>query len=187
MRQFIKIGQVEIGHLKDELKACPELWGQFGIRKTGVHEDMTDIWVRYNAISNFDPNDPAAFNGPHIPVWYPAWTVLPALRSIVFWLMTRVQGEMLGGILITRIPSGLGIHPHKDASWHVDYFDKFYVSIESEAGAAFIDVDSGERLEPRPGEVWRYDNTRFHAVKNNSQADRVTLIVCIRTEMFRGL
>lgn len=184
MRQFIKIGDVDVMQLQEQLWNHPELWNQYSLRKRGVHEEMSDIWVRYNDIGLFNPSNPAAFNGPHIPVWYPAWATLPALKPIIFWLMAEVWGEMLGGVLITRISPGGEIKPHKDSSWHVDYFDKFYVSIEAPPGAIFFDQE--DSIEPKEGEVWRYDNKRIHWVKNNSKRDRVTLIVCIRTEMFSG-
>jgi hypothetical protein len=182
----------DIGPLRSALAAHPELWDQYSVRKTAPatpHGDMSDIWVRYNDIEPFrESGNYSTFNDRHVPVWYDAWTKYPdvqaALREIIFDLMASVEGEMLGGVLITRIPSGGGIAPHTDHGWHVEYYDKFYVSIESAPGAEFWCGD--EFINPDPGEVYLFDNKLEHWVTNGSDHDRMTLIVCIRTDMFRN-
>lgn len=147
---------------------------------------MSDIWVRYNDVEPFEKSgDYSGFNDLHFPIWYPAYEALPALKPVIFDLMTKVEGEHLGGVLITRIPAGCGIAPHVDRGWHVEFYDKFYLSLKSSPGAKFL---CGEDvLEPKPGEIWRFDNRLEHSVVNESNEDRMTLIVCIRTEKYRCL
>lgn len=190
---FTKIDDgVDVSGVLAELKDHQELWDAHTIRKTAPgtpHSRMSDIWVRYNDVTLFEESgNYAGFNDEHIPVWYEAWDKLPSLKPIVFNLMAKVWGEMLGGVLITRIPQGMGIDPHKDDSWHVRYFDKFYVSLKSESGAEFICHEDGQReaLCPKPGEIWQFDNKKMHSVENNSKADRITLIVCIRNNKYRS-
>ncbi len=77
--------------------------------------------------------------------------------------MRKVEGEVLGGILITRIPAGAKVGWHVDKSWAVSYHEKFYLSLQSEPGAQFLATD--EVLEPKPGTVWLFDNRKPHAVK----------------------
>lgn len=191
MRHFQLIDSgIDIAPLLEQIGAHPELWDKHTIRKTAPgtpHSGMSDVWVRYNDVAQFEESgDYSKFNDEHIPVWYPAWSALPALRPIIFDLMAKVDGEMLGGVLITRIPSGMGIAPHKDDGWHVQYYDKFYLSLESTPGSSFgCDADNAEEhLTPRPGEIWLFDNRKNHWVENHSGQDRITLIVCIRTEKF---
>jgi hypothetical protein len=190
MKHFTKIGEYPVDVLAAQLEQHPELWDQHRIRKESresPHTGMSDIWVRYNAVAPFEASgDYSTFNDRHVPVWYPAWTVLPALKPIVFDLMRKVDGEMLGGVLITKISPGSGIDPHADDGWHVQYYDKFYVSIQSAPGAVFWchHEDVMEGLEPQVGEAWLFDNRKRHWVVNQSTSDRITLIVCIRTEMF---
>jgi hypothetical protein len=189
VKHFALISEgIDVAPLLAQLAANPALWGANSLRKRAdsPHLGMDDIWVRYNDVARLA--DPKRFNDEHVPVWYPAWDILPALRPIVFDLMARVQGEMIGGILITRIQPGHGIASHTDEGWHVEYFDKFYLSLKSESGAKFIcEADEGETLEPKPGEIWRFDNRKSHRVENDSGAERMTLIVCIRTDLFRGV
>jgi hypothetical protein len=191
MKHFQHIASdVDVAPLMLQIEAQPELWDAHRMRKDSPgtpHSRMSDIWIRYNDIARFDPTNPAAFNGEHIPIWYPAWRALPALRPLVLDLMAHVQGEMLGGVLITRIPPGEGIDRHADNSWHVrQYPDKFYLSLQSAPGANFVCSHNGveETLCPTTGDIWMFDNRKEHWVENKSNVDRITLIVCIRTELF---
>jgi hypothetical protein len=161
-----------------EINAQPGLWNTRTERRDSVgspHRAMSDIWLRYNAIERLGPE----FNNEHVPVNYPAWQALPAARKICFWLMAMVEGEMLGGVLITKIPPGGQILPHLDKGWHVEYYSKFYVSLSSAPGAVF--ATASQEICPKPGEVHLFDNRKLHWVDNQSEVDRISLIVCIRT------
>lgn len=189
MRHFKKICDLlDVEPLRKQLDDNADLWNQHPGRMAGDESPFagtSDLWVRYNDISRARPNF-EGFNDEHVPVWYPAWHRLPALRPLVFDLMALVQGEMLGGVLITRVPDGAKIAPHVDSGWHVDYYDKFYISLESAPGALFHVKHDGqeESLNPAPGDCWLFDNRKLHWVTNTSGKARVTLIVCIRTDMF---
>ncbi|CAD6548626.1 hypothetical protein LMG28727_04865 [Paraburkholderia kirstenboschensis] len=189
MRHFLQIASgVDVAPLMSAIDAQPDLWDAHRERKESdgtPHARMSDIWVRYNDKSRYQ--DRESFNAEHVPVWYPAWHALPQMRPIIFDLMAKVQGEMLGGVLITRIPPGGGIAAHVDRGWHVEYYDKFYVSLRSAPGAEFFCDHDGttEALNPKEGEIWRFDNRKNHWVENNSKIDRVTLIVCIRTDKYK--
>lgn len=190
MKHFIKIAEsIDVAPVLAQLDDHPELWNANTIRKTAPgtpHAQMSDIWVRYNDNRFYEARgDYAGFNDMHVPVWYPAWRMLPALKPIVFGLMTALQGEMLGGVLITKIPPGHVIAKHKDDSWHVRTFEKFYVSLQSAPGAIFGCEHDGvrEELHPNAGECWLFDNKKTHWVENKSKIDRITLIVCIRREL----
>ena len=189
-RLFRKLGTVEVGPLAVQLDAQPDLWDSINRRRTAdasPHEGMTDIWVRYNDHRPYAARgDWTGFNDEHVPVWYPAWRRLPALRPIIFGLMAAVQAEMLCGVLMTRIPPGKGIERHTDDSWHVHYTDKLYVCVRSQPGAVFgaEDPEGIEELSPSVGDVHLFDNRWPHWVRNDSGSERITLIVCVRTEMF---
>lgn len=184
----ILIKGANVGPLLKELEANPDLWNTKKDRReidNSPHRDAPDIWVRYNDHKNVGPN----FNDEHVPVWYQAWNQLPALRPLVFGLMQIFEGEMIGGVLITKVPAGKKIYPHRDDGWHVDYHEKFYVQLTGAAGCEFccLDDDTGEteHFTPIQGDVYHFDNRKMHWVNNDSNVDRMTLIVCIRTDFFR--
>lgn len=182
---------IDVSGVAADLRAHPELWGQHRTRQDAPntpHAGTTDIWVRYNDAAPFERGEKpwSQFNDMHIPVWYPAWRALPHLHPLVWGLMTEVQGEMLGGILITKIPPGGTVAAHVDRGWHVETFDKFYLQISNPPGCVFWCEHGGVRdeSEPRPGDIWLFDNRKLHGVNNNSDGDRITVIICIKTTLF---
>lgn len=193
MKHFLKISEnVNIKPLLWQLAARPDLWDMHRRRKDAPgtpHSKMSDIWVRYNDVELFTKSgDFSRFNDQHFPIWYPAYKALPALKPLIFNLMGLTEGEHLGGVLITRIPPGEGIAQHVDRGWHVEFYDKFYLSVRSSPGAKFICHEGeAEALEPKPGECWRFDNRLPHSVVNESSEDRITLIVCIKTDKYKNV
>lgn len=170
-----KIGEgLNVAPLLWALQQNEQLWNQHVSRtadEASPHHEVDDIWVRY-AVD-------AKEHGPHESVWYPSAEVLP-VRQLIYPLMQYVRGERLGGVLITRIKAGRQCKPHHDEGWHAKYYDKFAIQVQSAPGQFFC--FEGEKLEPMPGDVYRFDNSHTHWVTNDTPHDRITLIVCIRTD-----
>lgn len=167
---------IDVGPMQKALAEHPELWDQKTDRTSpegSPHHGLSDIWARFA--------DPSTMreDGSHDSIWYAPADVLP-VRELVFPLMTAVQGERLGGVLITRIRPGQICKPHTDPGWHARYYDKFAVQIEAAPEQAFH--FEGQSLVTKPGDVFWFDNSHTHWVTNDSQKDRITMIVCIRTE-----
>lgn len=188
MTQFLKLAEgLPVASVLAEIEAHPELWDAYRERKAAPkspHAQMSDIWVRYNSRDRLGPN----FNDEHVPVNYPAWDLLPSVRKIALAIMANEEGQMLGGILITRIPPGGRIAPHVDLGWHVNYYDKFYVALKSPIGSSFSTVTptGTETITPAAGDIHRFDNRNLHWVENSSNwEDKMTLIVCVRTDKYR--
>lgn len=170
------------------LKRQPKLFGKYNLRADGYsspHAQMSDIWVRYNPIDKYlESGDFSKFNDEHDAEWYPAYYALPQIRPIVFALMALVEGERLGAVLITKTPPGGSIAKHIDSSWHADYYDKYYIPIQNAPGATFNFEDG--TIYPQLGEAWWFDNSVPHWVENNSNEDRIAMIVCIRSDRVKG-
>jgi hypothetical protein len=177
---FIELAtSLDVSEIKVELDANPDLWNKYGFRKTAPntpHTQMTDIWIRSNKLENVGPH----FCDEHYPIWYEAGKRLPATKKFIMDLMAWVGGENLGGVLITRIPPGFKIDKHIDDTWHAKFFDKFYLQIQGHPDQAFVSDDHDYR--PNTGDVYWFNNTREHWVENNSNIDRITLIVCIKID-----
>lgn len=154
------------------LRAHPQLWNTDTGRTSdpaSPHHGCDDIWARY-AAEGQEPSEP------HDSVWYPAADVLP-VRELVFPLMHDVRATRLGGVLITRIPTGGEVKPHRDPGWHARAYEKFAVQIEAAPGQTFC--FDNETLETRPGDVFWFDNAHTHWVTNPTPYARVTMIVCV--------
>ena len=179
---------IDVAPIMSALERNPDLWNAINSRSNfpeSPHREASDIWLRYNDYQNFI-DSPLTFNDPHIPVWYPAWKKLPELKPIIFDLMGVLHGEMIGCVLITKVPAGKKVYKHVDQGWHVGYYDKFYVQIQGAEGCHFYCEDKGktEEFAPKTGQVYLFDNRKLHWVHNDSAVDRITMIVCIRTQLF---
>jgi quercetin dioxygenase-like cupin family protein len=157
----------------------PELWDRDPARTSHVdspHYGLHDIWARF-AAPGVDGSQP------HEAVWYPCADQLP-VRELVYPLMSAVQGDQLGGVLITKIPPGKSVQPHTDPGWHARHYQKFALQIQSHPKQAFH--FEGQSLVTKPGDLFWFDNQYTHWVTNDSDQDRITMIVCIRTEWKGG-
>lgn len=183
MKKIRRIAQgADVRAIHAQLEANAPLWDQHPLRTAGYesspHQQLSDIWVRYNAIGNLDRENPAAFNESHESVWYPAWEQLTALHPLVFNTMHFVRGTRLGGVLITKIPAHGLCAPHVDTGWHATYYEKFALSIDAAPGQVFKFDD--DELVTQRGDLFTFDNSFKHWVTNESEEDRITLIMCIR-------
>lgn len=166
---------VDVDALRAALVANPQLWDQHTARTAhpdSPHHGLSDIWARFA---------PPGVDGgqPHDAIWYPAAEVLP-IRELVYPLMSELQGDRLGGVLITKIPAGRMCRPHVDRGWHAGYYQKFGVQIDAAPGQAFC--FEAASLVTRPGDVFWFDNAFTHWVTNPTPHDRITAIVCIKTD-----
>lgn len=181
MAEFKRLDlDVDVSSLRESLVAQPELFGKHTSRacKGSPHTQMTDIWVRYNHIDNLNKPD---FHAEHEAVWYPDSGKIPEAKRIALQVMDHVKGFRLGGVLITKLPSGGRIQPHVDrGAWHAEYYEKFYVPIQNDPGCVFGFID-GEIIA-KPGEVHWFSNYNAHWVLNDSTRDRLAMIVCIKPE-----
>lgn len=177
MKIYLASEGFDVAPMQAALAAHPELWNQHkGRTGYGPHSQVSDIWVRYNAFENFE-RDPSTFNDEHESVWYPAAQVLP-VRTLVFDVMRQVEGERLGGILITRIPPGGQVEPHVDHGWHARYYEKFAIQVMAAPEQRFC--FEGESLITKPGDLFWFENSYSHWVTNDSPVERITMICCIR-------
>jgi hypothetical protein len=149
------------------------------------HEGVSDIWLRYRPKAEL--TDALRYREPFIPRFYPEWHALPELRPIVFTLMAAFESVQLGGILITRIPPGGQVKPHNDrGSWHSEFFNsKIYVPLRANTLCTnWCQEEDGQYRGDTmaAGECWTFNNQVDHGVVNNGPEERITLIVCLRTE-----
>lgn len=116
----------------------------------------------------------------HESIDYPAYLVLTEARPLVMALMGYVQGERLGRVMINKIVPGGKIYPHADTPEHTDYYTRFHIVLQSGVGC-FIRAGD-EQLEMRGGEVFWFDNKLEHEVVNNSNTERLSMVIDIKVK-----
>jgi hypothetical protein len=164
---------LDVSGLVAALDEHPEFWDLHTGRTAAPespHHGLSDIYVRYVQFGD-DPSRK------HDAVWYPCADVLP-VRQLIYPLMTVFQGDILGGVLITRIKPGQVCKPHIDTGWHAQFYEKFAIQLKANGMQEFHVED--QVLVTKPGDLFTFDNSYMHWVTNDSDEDRITLIVCLR-------
>lgn len=159
------------------VKSRPELWSENTIRQDfpeSPHHQTQTILLRFNHFSA--PEDAL---DEHESLDFPAYAKLPQARPLVNGLMARVAGERLGRVMIVRLPAGCKVDPHSDSGSHAAYYDRFHIVLESHEGNMFRVGD--ETVHMQTGQVWWFQNAIEHEAVNDSQHDRLHLIIDIRT------
>jgi|TARA_R110000751_G_scaffold201742_1_gene306438 hypothetical protein len=168
---------LDVVPLVNALKTKPELWDQDTLRTTHegtAHTQVSDILLRFN---DYSLGHPESVIDERECINCPAIFQLPQAQNILFWLMSRVQGERLGRAIITRLSPGKSIEPHIDQGSPADYYDRYQIALHSHKGCVFR--AGGEQVTMLTGDVWWFDNKQEHEVVNNSADDRLSLIVDI--------
>ena len=181
MQHFALIHHFDVTDAITQLDAHPELWNAHSERTVDdTFAGTSDIWVRFREKDEL--REPKDFGQPHFPVFYPAWECLPAIKPIVRQLLADVGAVHLGGILITKIPPGGEIKPHHDrGGWHAEFYNtKVYVPLRT--SRRVMNYCEDEAVVMDEGEAWCFNNLVTHSVVNAGDTDRITLIVCMRTE-----
>lgn len=181
MKAFRFIGRLDMSALAAQLDAHPELWDRHPWRTEwppfrGTH----DLILRWRRLEDCD--HPIAHLEKHYPVFYPAWHTLTAAHPIVAFHVKQFRPIFLGAILITRIPAGEAVKPHKDGGWHANYCNqKFYCVVRGNDRCVNY-AAGGERVVMRTGDCYWFDNTITHWVENDGEEERISLISCMRSD-----
>jgi len=149
----------------------------------GPFGDCESIILRFSHLSGLEgekalAEDPQTFDQ-HECIDQPVFKLLPEARGLIFNLMSFVQGERLGRVIINKINPGGVIYPHADSEAHAGYYDRFHIVLNSSPGVDFRCGD--ERVYMETGSCWWFNNKIEHEVINNSATERVHMVIDIRT------
>lgn len=183
MRNFqLLANNVMVLPLMQEIQRQPELWDYNTLRTKypgTPHSDVSDIWVWFNKVLLENTDKSYIVNDLEV-IPYEAWYKLPSLRPILFALMRQVEAIRLGRVIITRLPPGKVIAPHKDMGAPAEYYQRYQLALHCLPGNVF-NIEE-ENVSFKTGEIWHIDNRKEHSVVNNSSDDRIVCIVDLRSE-----
>jgi GNAT superfamily N-acetyltransferase len=165
-----------------QLEANPQLWDINRLRTTHektAHSQVNDIWIRFNALDeNASVDDMGA-------IWYDAAKILTEAPRHLYGLMSACWGDRMGRAIITKLAPGKQITRHIDYGSPVSHYQRFHLCLKNRPGAVFYCGD--ESFEPLPGDLFIFDNSKPHWVENNSDDDRITFIMDVRTPLFEHI
>ncbi len=174
MRNFHRLAQnVNVAPLLATLMRHGELWDCDRLRTTqhnSPHSQASDILLRFGKPSL---DDTGPFEN------RPSMAVLNA-RETVLGVMQLVGGWELGRVIVTRLPPGGRIFPHADEGAYARRFTRHQIMMQSLPGNVF--KCGGESISPLTGELWWFDTSLEHEVINNSETDRIAIIIDCRID-----
>jgi hypothetical protein len=169
----------DVAELAEQLQQ-PAVWNRNTLRTATYgtpHKASSDIWVRFRAWQDVLA-DRAHCTDEHVSVWYPVVADIPAVIPLVGLALKLSDAKALGGVLITKVPAGGCIEPHQDHGWHAEHYRKIAIQVAGNKDQAFCFENI--ELRPETGDVYEFRNQETHWVVNNSDQDRITLIVCVK-------
>lgn len=187
MNNFMKISEgANVLPLLLALKRRPEIWKEDTYLRDYPQSpfgEMESVILRFPPRSVHETEEALknhlAHFDEHENVDQPIFSLLPEARPLIFGLMNFCQGERLGRVMINKLAAGGSIFPHADTPSHANYYSRFHIVLQSEAGVFFRCGE--ENVYMATAEVWWFNNKLEHEVMNNSASDRIHMIVDIRT------
>lgn len=176
------IGTQNVTPLLHQVYLHPELWNEDTVRtqhEGSPHHNCDDILLRFQWMGQFtDPPSTHVVDDPEC-IWYPAADVLTEALKLIFDLAHAVKAERVGRVIISRLPPGKSITPHEDGGAVASYYTRYQMPLQSAPGCIF--ECGGEQLQMQDGQVWYFNNKLTHSVINNSNTDRLAIIVDLKT------
>lgn len=175
MRYFYNIAQgVLVMPLMAQLARMPLMWNADEMRTTfegTPHAEVDDILLRFGAP---DGDDLEATDRQEIKD-------LRGAKEMALQVMGLVGGSRLGRVVITRLAPGKQILPHADTMGdYCKYYTRYHVVLQGLSGSMFGCGD--EVVNMKTGEIWWFQASAEHWLKNNSADDRVHMLVDVRID-----
>lgn len=152
----------------------PEIWDGDDCRKTfdhSPHAAIHDILLRFGGK---DGDDLEAIDSPLM-------ARLPKAKDDILNIMRLVNGSRLGRVVLTRLEPGKKILPHADVMGaYAKYYTRYHLVLQGLPGSLFNCGD--ETVNMRTGELWWFSARDEHSVTNNSQDDRVHMLIDVRID-----
>jgi hypothetical protein len=105
-----------------------------------------------------------------------------AVRTLSQWMFETVSGKTMGRIMIVNLEPRGRVPLHVDPKDYFEMYSRFHVPLKTNPGVVF-NGENGTANEHMPlGYLSRLNNRLPHQLDNNSDENRIHLIVDIETE-----
>ena len=178
MKHFKLIQQgIDTRPYLDEIEANAELWSMDTSRQEKIvtQRETSAITLRSHAAqasidSRVRRAKPIAYRGKPSDVA----ARLPLISGYVDELCRSMDGKMGRAVMTNLRPHGT-IHPHTDDGLYWLLRDRYHLVLKSVAGSHF--KAGGEEVRMQTGELWWFDPTVLHEAFNDSDEERIHVIV----------
>ncbi len=177
MRTFRYLGDVTTEPAYIQLIQHPKLWNQNPLRTQHagtMHAEVEDIWLRFNNIEGDLSN---ILNDLECQ-WYEAKEKLTKTVELIFQLAAKEKATRIGRCMLSRLSPGGRVYRHTDEGEYPQYYERYHIVLQGGPGNLFFCGD--DYVEMLTGQIWWFQNLIEHEVYNNSDKDRIHLIVDLR-------
>lgn len=156
-----------------EIAANPGEWSRHTLRQDypgSAHADTRAIFLRWapewTPESIFDSTD---------SVDYPAASVFAETMRIVGRCALLAGATEIGRVMLVGLRPGGVVTPHTDEGRYADHFDRFHLAVQSDwSSVLWVGKEWAMAL---PGELFWFDHKLKHHASNDSDAERIHLIM----------
>ncbi len=161
------------------------LWHQVCARQATAgspHADTQTIFLRWSDNLSIE----SAFTDLEA-IDYPALNAIPEARQLLAIAAKAAGAEVIGRMIIVSLKPGGKISPHADEGPYADFYERFHCVLQSDHGNRFMVGGKTvyETCEMRPGDLWWFNHKRTHWVENNSNRERIHMIMDMVAPHFR--
>lgn len=183
--QLLKSG-LDVQPLLGAIEKYNYLWNEVKLRqefKDSPHKNTKAIYIRWCK----DLDLISAFNDLE-GVDYPARELLAEVNPLIDEVMTESKASKLGRVMITKLNANSSIAAHPDEGVVAESYERFHIPLFSDSGNKFFAGNPKgkfEEVEMKPGELWVFNNKEVHWFNNQSNKERLHLIVDAVAPQFR--
>lgn len=162
----------------EEVELNKDLWDVFTLRQDmegTAHSDTKCIPLRGPDIKvGVDLDE-------EIKAYYTNFSdYFPVVLSELEYMLENMPELELGRVMLVSLKPGGHISRHKDTGSYAEYYRRIHIPLKSQEGNIFI--SDQESIHMIPGEVYMFNHLIEHEVFNNSNEERIHLIVDFRTK-----
>jgi len=103
----------------------------------------------------------------------------PCVNELVNWVYNTIEGTKLGRIMLVKLLPGGVIGEHIDPGPYFRAHYRFHVPFVTHSDMVFFGPGKSKPIHMPEGYLSQLDNRGLHSAENNSQVERIHLIVDI--------
>jgi len=166
---FKMCGDIDITHLKDNLDGLD--WSEHTLRQNlyEVHKDTQTLEIMWD-VESLQTNKIGKIHSNYYKL-----DIESFLEKIKPIYESNYGGGYFIRILLVKLKSNSNIAPHVDTGDSLKNCKRTHIPIITNSKVTF--TIGGETKNLKEGEIWEIDNTKQHSVDNNSDIDRIHLLI----------
>lgn len=171
---FKKIGTVNVSNIKNFLSKIDEnIWVEYVDRQSYAPNPLMKETETIPII--FDIESITDNNNATISKYYSEFNIGDFIKSIKPLYENEFGIGDFKRILLVRLKKGCKIKAHVDDGYSLILCNRTHIPIVTNENVLF-NVD-GETKNLREGEIWEIANQKIHSVNNNSDIDRIHMVI----------